>query len=227
MTIEAGSRLGHYEILSPIGSGGMSEVYRARDTQLDRDVAIKVLPAHLQSDDMALGRFQREAKIISALNHPHILTIHEIGKVRLPGDWRSTHYMVTEFIDGATLRDLMGRETNGRLVIESLAQVADALQKAHTAGVIHRDLKPENVMITNDGYAKVLDFGLAKYSMGWNDRDPNAAVAFQTLKGTVVGTVGYMSPEQVQGHPLDHRSDVFSFGCILYEVLAGRRAFEG
>jgi len=226
VAIEAGSRLGHYEILSPIGSGGMSEVYRARDTQLARDVAIKVLPAHLQSDEIALGRFQREAKIISALNHPHIITIHEIGRVRLLGDWRHTHYMVTELIDGATLRELMGRETNGRFVIESLAQIADALQKAHTAGVIHRDLKPENIMISNDGYAKVLDFGLAKFSTGWETSDATSP-SFHTQKGIVVGTVGYMSPEQVRGQVLDHRTDVFSFGCILFEVLAGRRAFEG
>ncbi|HEX9982810.1 MAG TPA: protein kinase [Thermoanaerobaculia bacterium] len=223
-------------MVSPLGSGGMGEVYRARDTRLERDVAIKLLPPHLQQDEDSLQRFEREAKIISGLNHPHILTIHEVGKVRLRGAWRSTHYMVTEFIDGMTLRELMARENEGRRMIDYLAQVAEALQKAHTAGIVHRDLKPENVMITGDGYAKVLDFGLAKVYGSWFnstrskplpvDDDFAQTERFQTQQGTVIGTVGYMSPEQVQGKLIDHRSDIFSFGCILYEVVAGHRAFE-
>ncbi|HEX7155060.1 MAG TPA: protein kinase [Thermoanaerobaculia bacterium] len=236
MTIETGTRIGRYEVVSPIGSGGMGEVYLARDTRLERDVAIKLLPPHLQQDEDSLQRFEREAKIISGLNHPHILTIHEVGKVRLRGNWRATHYMVTEFIDGVTLRELMQRENEGRRMIDFLAQVAEALQKAHNAGIVHRDLKPENIMITNDGYAKVLDFGLAKVYGSWFnstrskpvplDDDVAQTERFQTQQGTVIGTVGYMSPEQVQGKIIDHRSDIFSFGCILYEVLAGHRAFE-
>ena len=227
--IRTGTRLGHYEVVSALGSGGMGEVYRAKDTKLGREVAIKVLPRHLQQDEDAMARFEREAKVISGLNHPHILTIHEVGKVRIRGDWRATHYMVTELIDGVTLRDLMGKETDGRKLVEYLAQVADALQKAHTAGVVHRDLKPENIMISSDGYAKVLDFGLAKFVgsiVGSSEEDRSATEKFQTQQGIVIGTLGYMSPEQVQGRPLDNRSDIFSFGCILYEVLSGKRAFE-
>lgn len=228
-TIRTGTRLGHYEVVGPLGSGGMGEVYRAKDTKLGREVAIKVLPRHLQQDEDAMARFEREAKVISGLNHPHILTIHEVGKVRVRGDWRATHYMVTELIDGVTLRDLMSKETDGRRLVEYLAQVADALQKAHTAGVVHRDLKPENIMISSDGYAKVLDFGLAKFVGAWEsgkEEDKSATEKFQTQQGIVIGTLGYMSPEQVQGRPLDNRSDIFSFGCILYEVLSGKRAFE-
>ena len=230
-SIRTGTRLGHYEVVAPLGSGGMGEVYRAKDTKLGREVAIKVLPKHLQQDEDAMARFEREAKVISNLNHPHILTIHEVGKVRIRGDWRATHYMVTELIDGQTLRDLMGKETDGRKLVEYMAQVADALQKAHTAGVVHRDLKPENIMISTDGYAKVLDFGLAKFVGSWiggggGEDDRNPTEKFQTQQGIVIGTLGYMSPEQVQGRPLDNRSDIFSFGCILYEVLSGKRAFE-
>jgi len=227
--IRTGTRLGHYEVVAPLGSGGMGEVYRAKDTKLGREVAIKVLPRHLQQDEDALARFEREAKVISGLNHPNILTIHEVGKVRIRGDWRATHYMVTELIDGVTLRELMSKETDGRKLVEHLAQVADALQKAHTAGVVHRDLKPENIMITTDGYAKVLDFGLAKFVGSWvasREEEQSQTEKFQTQQGIVIGTLGYMSPEQVQGRPLDNRSDIFSFGCILYEVLSGKRAFE-
>src|SRR5881398_2291472 len=228
MPLSAGTRLGHYEIVAPLGSGGMGEVYRAKDTKLGREVAIKVLPRHLQQDEDAMARFEREAKVISGLNHPHILTIHEVGKVRVRGDWRATHYMVTELIEGVTLRDLMSKETDGRKLVEYLAQVADALQKAHSAGVVHRDLKPENIMISSDGYAKVLDFGLAKVVTSRDGRENEKALTerFQTQQGMVIGTLGYMSPEQVQGRPLDNRSDIFSFGCILYELLSGHGAFE-
>jgi serine/threonine protein kinase/tetratricopeptide (TPR) repeat protein len=206
----------------------MGEIYRARDTKLGREVAIKVLPKHLQQDEDALARFEREAQVISGLNHPNILTIHQVGKARVRGDWRATHYMVTELVDGVTLRELLAKELDGRKLIEYLAQVADALQKAHTAGVIHRDLKPENIMISSDGYAKVLDFGLAKFVGSWVGQDDaiRNTEKFQTQQGIVIGTLGYMSPEQVQGRPLDNRSDIFSFGCILYEVLSGKRAFE-
>src|SRR5258708_9857666 len=207
----------------------MGEVYRARDPRLDRFVAIKVLPKHLQQDEDALARFEREAKIISGLNHPHILTIHGIGKSRLSGDWRATHYIVTELIDGITLREVMAEERDARKLMEYMAQVADALQKAHSAGVVHRDLKPEKIMISSDGYAKVLDFGLAKVVGTWVgtlDDEQSKTERWQTQQGVVIGTVGYMAPEQIQGRPLDPRADIFSLGCILYEVLSGRSAFD-
>ncbi|HWW61797.1 MAG TPA: protein kinase, partial [Thermoanaerobaculia bacterium] len=215
-------------MVQPLGSGGMGEVYRARDTRLGRDVALKLLPVHMQQDEEALARFQREAKIISGLSHPHILTIHEVGKARLKGSRRATHYMVMEFIDGRTLREVMAQESDGRKMLDYLAQVADALQKAHSAGIVHRDLKPENVMVTRDGYAKVLDFGLAKMVSTWVDetKDEADTARFQTQQGIVIGTIGYMSPEQVQGKAIDHRSDIFSFGCMVYEVLTGHRPFE-
>ncbi|HVT43757.1 MAG TPA: protein kinase [Thermoanaerobaculia bacterium] len=228
MKIAQGTRIRHYEILDSLGAGGMGEVYRALDTRLQRHVAIKFLPAQLQRDEEALARFEREAMIVSGLNHPHILTIHEIGKARIAPGERASHYMVTELIDGGTLRETAVVESDGRRILEYLAQVADALQRAHTAGVVHRDLKPENIMIARDGYAKVLDFGLAKF-FGWID-EPGAEAAqtekFRTQQGIVLGTIGYMSPEQVQGKAIDHRSDVFSFGCILYELLDGHRPFE-
>src|SRR3954469_7786390 len=187
MPLTAGATLGSYDIIAALGSGGMGEVYRARDTKLGREVAIKVLPKHLQQDEDAMARFEREAKVISGLNHPHILTIHEVGKVRIRGDWRATHYMVTELIEGQTLRELMGKETDGRKLVEHMAQVADALQKAHTAGVVHRDLKPENIMVSADGYAKVLDFGLAKFVGAWvagtTEEEKSATEKFQTQQG--------------------------------------------
>jgi serine/threonine protein kinase/tetratricopeptide (TPR) repeat protein len=203
----------------------MGDVYLARDTRLDRNVAIKVLPRHLQQDDDARARFAREAKAISSLNHPHILTIHEVGKARVKGQWRATHYIVMEYVDGDTLRNVMGRERDSGVMFEYLAQAADALAKAHAAGIVHRDLKPENIMVSADGYVKVLDFGLAKIVAG--DTGVDAITArFHTQEGMVMGTVGYMSPEQVQGRPVDHRSDIFSFGCILYEAVTFKPAFD-
>jgi serine/threonine protein kinase/tetratricopeptide (TPR) repeat protein len=226
--IPGDAKLGPYRVIAPLASGGMSEVYRALDERLGREVAIKILPKHLQQDEDALARFEREAKVISGLNHPHILTIHGIGRNRVRGDYRATSYMVTELIEGVTLREAMAQESDGRKLIETMIQVAGALQKAHSVGVIHRDLKPENIMISNDGYAKVLDFGLAKFVGPSPERESDAAKTerARTQQGTVIGTLGYMSPEQVQGRAVDHRSDIFSFGCILYELLSGRRAFE-
>ncbi len=203
----------------------MGDVYLARDTRLDRNVAIKVLPRHLQQDDDARARFSREAKAISSLNHPHILTIYEVGKARIRGEWRATHYIVMEFVDGDTLRNVMTREHDSGVIFEYLAQAADALAKAHSAGIVHRDLKPENIMVSADGYVKVLDFGLAKIVTSEAGVDAVTA-RFQTQEGMVMGTVGYMSPEQVQGRPVDQRSDIFSFGCILYEVVTSKQAFE-
>ena len=222
MIISKGTRLGPFEVLSQIGAGGMGQVYRARDTRLGRDVALKVLPPALFDEEEWVARFEREAKIVSTLNHPHILTIHEIAEGQIPDVNGTVHYIVTEFIDGWTLREAMVLERDRGVLFERLAQAADALQKAHGAGVVHRDLKPENIMFTRDGYAKVLDFGLAKMYLSRTKTG-----SFQTQQGIAVGTIGYMSPEQMQGKDVDHRSDIFSFGVILYELLAGHLPFQG
>jgi serine/threonine-protein kinase len=201
-----GRRVGPYEIVAPLGSGGMGEVYRARDTRLDRDVAIKVLPAPFAADADRLRRFEAEARAIAALNHPHICQLHDIG----PG------YLVLEYIEGEPLHGPMAVEPAWRLAL----QIVSALEAAHRRGILHRDLKPANIMVTPEGMAKLLDFGLAKLM------NLDADVT-RTQDGTVVGTAGYMSPEQAQGQSLDARSDVFSFGAVLYEMLSGTRAFGG
>jgi Tol biopolymer transport system component/serine/threonine protein kinase len=221
MTLSPGTRLGPYEVLAPLGAGGMGEVYRARDTKLDRDVAIKVLPERLAADSAALARFEREAKTVAALSHPNLLGIYDFG----------THdgvtYAVTELLSGETLRDrLAAGPIPRRKAIEYALQIAHGLAAAHEHGVAHRDLKPENVFITNDGRVKILDFGLAKPLLPESGVS-GAATFGATEPGTVLGTVGYMSPEQVRGRPADHRSDIFSFGAILYEMLSGQRAFKG
>ncbi len=220
MSIPAGARLGPYEILAPLGAGGMGEVYRARDTKLDRDVAIKVLPGRLAADPDALARFEREAKTVAALSHPNLLGIYDFGS------HDGVAYAVTELLSGETLRDrLSAGPIPHRKAIEYALQVARGLAAAHEKGVVHRDLKPENVFVTNDGRVKILDFGLAKASP--IERFESGAATFGgTEPGTVLGTVGYMSPEQVRGRPADHRSDIFSFGAILYEMLSGQRAFK-
>ena len=254
--LSPGTRLGRYKIISRIGKGGMGEVYKAHDPMLDRTVALKILPADLVGDGNRLQRFEREAKSASALNHPHILTIYEIGKAPpengvgnnpagesdeafSPDAAPAIHFIVMEFIDGDTLHTKIHRQqTELRKILKFLTQVADALAKAHAAGIVHRDLKPENIMVTRDGYAKVLDFGLAKLiepprPHGASDDEMSEAptAVMQTpqysLPGVVVGTAAYMSPEQARGQPVDQRSDIFSFGCILYEAVAGRRPFEG
>jgi eukaryotic-like serine/threonine-protein kinase len=218
--IAIGTHLGPYHVLGHIGTGGMGEVYRAEDTRLGRNVALKVLPPRIFDRKEWVARFEREARIVSSLNHPYILTIHEIAQTQLPGEFDPTLYIVTELVEGITLRDALAGDRDLRRMLEYMAQVADALKKAHGAGIVHRDLKPENIMFTTDGYAKVLDFGLAKpYSSG----TPN----IQTQQGIAMGTVGYMSPEQIQGKEIDHRADVFSFGCVLFEVITGHRAFSG
>ena len=227
MSLTPGQRLGQYEVLSPLGAGGMGEVYRAKDTRLGRHVAIKVLPKHLQQDTEARSRFEREARAISSLNHPNILTIHDFGEQWVAGELRLTYYMVTELIEGETLREMLSKERDGKKLIGVLAQAADALAKAHSAGIVHRDLKPENIMITSDGYAKVLDFGLAKQLVSPAENVSQfPTMRYQTQEGLVLGTVGYVSPEQARGTAVDHRSDIFSFGCILYEALSGKRPFE-
>jgi len=231
MTSPYGTRLGRYEIRSKIGAGGMGEVYLARDTKLDRKVALKILPAKVAQRRDRMARFVREAKAAAALNHPNIAHIYEIGEDQ------GAHFIAMEFVDGVTLREKIHREhAEFRKLLRYLQQVAEALAKAHTAGIVHRDLKPENIMITRDDYAKILDFGLAKLieARGSSDRDTfsseiTTVLAEQSLPGSVIGTVGYMSPEQAQGrlNEIDHRSDIFSFGCILYEAASGQKAFEG
>src|SRR5262245_22704089 len=226
MTVQAGTRVGPYEILAPLGAGGMCEVWKARDTRLGRDVAIKVLPEELSADSGRLRRFEKEAQSASALNHPNIVTIYDIGREN------SLSYIAMEFVDGKTLRELLAA---GALPIRKLlaiaTQVAEGLAKAHSAGIVHRDLKPENVMVTADGVAKVLDFGLAKLMHPESDSDAAgvthaATVSQATRPGIVMGTVGYMSPEQASGHPVGFRSDQFSFGSILYEMATGKQAFR-
>jgi serine/threonine protein kinase len=224
MTVSAGTRLGPYELLGSLGAGGMGEVYRARDTRLQREVAIKVLPAELSSDATRLKRFEREARSASALNHPNIVTIHEVGQSD------STSFIVMELVDGKTLRELLyAGSLPLRKLLSIAAQVADGLAKAHASGIVHRDLKPENVMVTSAGFVKILDFGLAKLTHPGSDLGQSAqnpTIPGGTEPGVVMGTVGYMSPEQAAGQRVDFRSDQFSLGSILYEMTTGKRAFE-
>ncbi|HWC76081.1 MAG TPA: protein kinase, partial [Blastocatellia bacterium] len=236
--------LGHYRIIEALGAGGMGEVYKARDSRLERTVALKVLPPHLVTDSDRLERFIGEARAASALNHPHIVAIYDIGEsVPEPppaeGPASAVYYIAMEYVDGVTLHALIHRErAELRKLLEYMAQTADGLAKAHASGIVHRDLKPENIMVTGDGYAKILDFGLAKLiepdrAAGATPtsrselEEAETAVMARTQAGVVMGTVGYMSPEQAQGKPVDHRSDIFSFGCILYEVVTALKPFHG
>jgi tetratricopeptide (TPR) repeat protein len=217
-------KLGQYQLLAPLGAGGMGEVYAARDPSLGRKVAIKLLPVRLSGDKETLARFTREARSASALNHPNIVTIYEVGMDQGSG----SPYIVMEYIDG---RDLRGLLSNGplpnRKTLDIAAQIADGLAAAHEQGIVHRDLKPENVMVTKDGYVKVLDFGLAKIIRPAGEDEDTAQLDMPgTNPGTILGTVGYMSPEQATGKPLDFRSDQFAFGAILYELSTGKPAFE-
>jgi Tol biopolymer transport system component len=223
MPLLAGSRLGPYEITSAIGAGGMGEVYRARDTRLGRDVAIKVVAADEVPNPDRLRRFEQEAKAVAALEHPNILAIHDVGT------HDGTAYVVFELLEGETLRQRLERGPLPlRKATELGAQICQGLSAAHTRGIVHRDLKPENLFITRDGRIKILDFGLARLSEGPSPEDQDAVqTRTATMKGLVVGTAGYMSPEQVRGKPADQRSDIFSFGAVLYEMLTGQRAFRG
>jgi len=220
--LSSGTKLGPYELIKLLGAGGMGEVYRARDARLDRIVAIKILPAAFSADRERLHRFEREARSASALNHPNIVTIYELGQDR------SCHYIAMELVEGKTLRELLGSSLLPmRKTIEIAAQVAEGLTKAHEAGITHRDLKPENLMVSHDGFVKILDFGLAKFASSDGGRsDTYNFSTSQTPAGLVLGTMGYMSPEQVSGDGLDFRSDQFSLGLVLYEMVTGKRAFQ-
>src|SRR5262245_8167145 len=224
MTMQTGTQLGAYEILAALGAGGMGEVWHARDTRLNRDVAIKVLPASFANDGDRLARFKQEALATSALNHPNILTVHDIG------DHDGAPFIVAELLEGEELREqLNGGPLPVRTAIDYAQQIASGLAAVHSKGIVHRDLKPGNLFITNDGRVKILDFGLAKLKPPQVDAvDMDAPTQKKiTNPGTVLGTVGYMSPEQVRGQETDHRADIFSFGVILYEMLSGKRTFSG
>src|SRR5271163_1785752 len=224
MPLAPGSKLGPYEIGAHLGAGGMGEVYRARDTRLERTVAIKILPAQFSADPARKQRFEREAKTISSLNHPNICVLYDIGSQD------GVDYLVMECVEGETLAK---RIEKGPLPVEQVlnygAQIAEALDKAHRSGIVHRDLKPGNVMLTATG-AKLLDFGLAKETAGLatlatvTGTSPASPL---TQQGTIVGTFQYMSPEQIEGKEVDGRSDIFSLGAVLYEMVTGKRAFEG
>jgi eukaryotic-like serine/threonine-protein kinase len=224
MTLEAGTKLGRYEIRSKIGEGGMGEVYRARDTKLNRDVAVKVLPSAFSADPDRLRRFEQEAQAASALNHSNILAVFDFG------EHDGAPYVVAELLEGETLRDRMFvGALQPRTATEYAGQIAQGLAAAHGRGIVHRDLKPENIFLTRQGGLKILDFGLAKLIEPLASSEGQTDVPTKQINtgaGTTVGTVGYMSPEQVRAERVDHRSDIFSFGVVLYEMLAGQRAFR-
>src|SRR5579872_2440602 len=218
MALSAGERLGPYEIHGLIGKGGMGEVYRARDTRLGRTVAIKVLPAEFSAQEERLRRFEQEAQVLGALNHPNLLAIHDVGSQN------GTHFLVSELLEGESLGE---RLQQGALPVRKAmdlgVQIAKGLAAAHEKGIVHRDIKPDNIFLTRDGRIKILDFGLAKLIQ---PKESFATLApTVTIAGVAMGTVGYMSPEQVRGLAVDHRADIFAFGAILYEMLVGKRMF--
>ncbi len=226
MALTAGTKLGPYEIVSLLGSGGMGEVYRARDSRLHREVAIKVLPPAFAENADRVRRFEQEARVVGALNHPNILAVHDFG------EYNGSQYLVSELLEGQTLRKQLETPIPQRKAIDYGVQIARGLAAAHEKGVVHRDLKPENIFILNDGRVKILDFGLAKLTRGEPlSPTPELQTVDQpqsnTMPGQVMGTVGYMSPEQVRGHAADHRTDIFALGTILYEMLTGKRPFKG
>ena len=236
MILAPGVLLGPYEILAPLGAGGMGEVYRARDTKLGRDIALKVLPERVTHDPDRVARFRREAHLLASLNHPHIAAIYGLEEARVSDS--AVLCLALELVDGSTLADLIRQgpiRTEEALTIAR--QVADALEAAHEKGIIHRDLKPANIALTANGHVKVLDFGLAKLSDAAADRlpeshstlsqSPTITTPGMTAAGVILGTAAYMSPEQAKGRVADRRSDVWAFGCVLYEMLTGHRAFKG
>src|SRR5688572_12242585 len=224
MTLSSGTRLGPYELVAPIGAGGMGEVYRAKDTRLDRTVAVKVLPPHLASSPDSRQRFEREARTISQLSHPHICALYDVGR---EGE---VEYLVMEYLEGENLADRLAR---GPLLPDQTlrygVEIADALEKAHRQGIVHRDLKPANVMLTKSG-VKLLDFGLAKGIVPAGEQSALTALPTQvglTQEGTILGTFQYMAPEQLEGKTADARTDIFAFGCVLYQMATGKKAFSG
>ena len=223
--MQSGHSLGPYQILEPLGAGGMGEVYLAEDTRLGRKVAVKVLPEEFASDPERLARFEQEARAAAALNHPHIAAVHDVGFED------GTHFMVQEYLEGQSLREaLQGGALGLKRTLALGHEIVGALAAAHRAGIVHRDLKPENVFVTPDGHAKVLDFGLAKLTetgpASGTDRSMSPTM-IGTMAGQVMGTAGYMAPEQVNGEEVDRRADLFAFGCVLYEMVTGQRAFGG
>ena len=224
MSLSPGTKLGPYEILSPIGAGGMGEVYRARDPKLGREIAVKILSGATASDPDRRQRFELEARAASALNHPNILTVYDVGEAD------GSLYIAMELVEGKTLRELVaaGEPLPTKKSLDLSVQIAEGLAKAHAAGIVHRDLKPENLMISKDGFVKILDFGLAKLTetVSKDESIAPTAIAAPTQPGTVMGTVGYMSPEQASGQAVDYRSDQFTLGAILYEMATGKRAFQ-
>src|SRR5437870_6755988 len=221
MPVSPGTRLSHYEIVSLLGAGGMGEVYLATDTRLNRAVAVKFLSADV-GDENARRRFQQEARMASSLNHPHVVTVFETG------EFEGREYLVSEFMDGGTLREwARSAKPSWRQIVEMLAGIADALACTHAAAILHRDIKPENVLTTKSGYAKLGDFGLAKLMESTDVEQVTRTISPGiTQPGFIVGTIAYMSPEQASGRTVDTRSDIFSFGAVLYEMLTGRRPFE-
>ncbi len=215
------TQIGPYEITREIGRGGMGVVFLARDTKLDREVAIKALPPEVVDDEEKFSRFEREAKLLASLNHPNIATIYGLEEVE------GRRYLILEYIDGESLIEYLNRNRQSwRKCVEAAASIADALAAAHARGVVHRDIKPDNILFTRDGVAKVLDFGLAlSVSTEKQDEPDDITIRLDTKPGAIMGTPGYMSPEQVRGKPADTRSDIFSFGCLLHEMLTGRATF--
>ncbi|MFZ0761580.1 MAG: serine/threonine-protein kinase, partial [Candidatus Sulfotelmatobacter sp.] len=225
MTLDAGTKLGPYEILAPLGAGGMGEVYRARDSRLGREVALKVLPESFSGDADRLRRFEQEARAVAALNHPNILAIHDIGQQG------AAPFIVSELLEGTSLRvELDHGSLPPRKASDYAAQIAQGLAAAHDKGIVHRDLKPENIFLTKEGRVKILDFGLAKLAPNardaGNESDGLTLTSSPTEAGVVMGTAGYMAPEQVRGSAVDSRTDIFAFGAVLYEMISGQRAFR-
>src|SRR5271170_3677120 len=226
MAVAAGTKLGPYEVLSPLGAGGMGEVYRARDSRLGREVAVKVLPAGYSNDPELLRRFEQEARATAALNHPNILALFDIARQD------ESPYIVSELLEGETLRDrLRGGALPVKRAMDYAQQILRGLAAAHDRGIFHRDLKPENIFVTHADQIKILDFGLAKLTMPESESIDKLSAELTTeavtCRGALLGTMGYMSPEQLRGQPGDARGDLFSFGIVLYEMLGGRRPFHG
>src|SRR5215469_12695930 len=224
MALKIGTQLGSLEITSLLGKGGMGEVYRATDKRLKREVAIKILPDEFSNDSDRLSRFQREAEVLASLNHPNIAGIYDLQETD------DTRFLVLELVEGDTLADRIARGPLPSDEVPEMARsIAEALETAHEKGVVHRDLKPANIKVTRDGKVKVLDFGLAKVfeRHGASNLSNSPTLMSASMPGVIIGTAAYMSPEQAKGAPTDHRTDLFSFGCVLYEILTGRQAFGG